>query len=153
MSPEAACAETEVVADHQPAHATAVDENAVDEVRGRQLSQPAAEVLDEHALDAGGLQSVELVAQVGDACRRLLGGEEFTRMRLEGHHRRSQPARAGRAHDLRQKCLVTAMHAVEIADGQRHRDAHIGGGQPAKDLHSEGEGRQDGATGQRPTSA
>jgi hypothetical protein len=56
------------------------------------------EVFDDDAVDAGIGQRFQLVAQVGDAGRRLgqvaaALGEIFARMRLEGHHGGFQPER------------------------------------------------------------
>ena len=47
-------------------------------------------------------------------------GEKLARMRLEGHHARLQPGGRTPAQGLKDGA-VAAMHAVEIADGQRRR--------------------------------
>jgi hypothetical protein len=75
-------------------------------------------------VDAAAFEFDDLVAQRGDACRRELGlagaaSEEVARMRLEGEHASRHAAMAGLVAQQRQHRLVAAMHAVEVADGQR----------------------------------
>ena len=111
------------------------------------------EAFDDHAVDARVRERVELVAQVRDARgrRREFGGraslgeragvEELARMRLEGHHagRQVEPVR-GRPHALDERAMP-AMHAIEVADGERARRATGRVGQSAEDPHEETGGR------------
>ena len=56
-------------------------------------------------------------------------------MRLESHHAHRQAACVGRRAYPRKQCLVTAMHAVEIADGQSARRPTFGVRKTPEDFH------------------
>ena len=58
-------------------------------------------------------------------------------MRLKGHHRCNQAARARRSHDARQQLLVAAMNAVKISDRQGARHAIGGAWGAAMNLHKQ----------------
>ena len=74
-----------------------------------------------HASDALCAEKLELFAQRREARRRRLRREEFAGMRLEGEHARDERARRRRPAQTIENGLVTFVHAVEIADGQRDR--------------------------------
>jgi hypothetical protein len=114
-------AETEVVSDQHPAHVEARDEHVVDEGRGRERRQPCVEARDERDRDAERAKELELLSQLGQAGRRAVALEELARVRVEREHRRRQPQVVGGLDEPRQHGLVPAVHAVEIADRQRHR--------------------------------
>ena len=133
-------AKAEVVTDDQPFHMQALDQHVADEVLRGQRRKARIEVLDDHSVDTGCLQRSQLVAQTGDAPWRtaLITGhvrKEFTRMRLEGHHRGLHAQiRRGLA-DARQQRSMAEVHAIKIADRERARAARFGVGESAKNLH------------------
>ncbi len=133
-------AEAEVVADQQPARVQPVDQHIAHELLRRLRGEMRIEVLDNHPVDALAAQALQLVAQQRDAGGRAVRHEEFARMRLEGHDRQRQSARVGRRARAGQQGLVAAVHAVEVADGQRAGRAALGIGQAAKDFHVERRG-------------
>jgi hypothetical protein len=79
--------EPEVVADQQPSNGTAGDEHMLDEFGRRHEGKLPVEMLDVDAIDAGGLERSELVAQIGNAGRCTVRREELARMRFERHDR------------------------------------------------------------------
>ena len=116
------------------------------------------EAQQDHVVDAAALELDDLVAQRGDARRRELGlagaaGEEVARMRLEGQHAGRHAAMARLAAQQRQHRLVAAVHAVEVADGQRRaafREREGGeGAEAAVDLHGGIIDRRAGGLGRR----
>jgi hypothetical protein len=127
-------AEAEVVADDQVPHRKAAHQDLLDELLARQRSQLAVEAADMHAIDAGLGQQFDLVAQAGQPRRRLLGGEQFARMRLEGEHRRRQGEFARLGRQFGKQGTMAAMHAIEVADGQ-HRGRRRPLGNTAKNQH------------------
>jgi len=66
-------AEAEVITHQQPAHPAALHQHPLDELLGAERGEVAVEMLHEHALDAGLAQPLDLVSQVGDPRRGLLG--------------------------------------------------------------------------------
>ena len=116
-------AEAEVLAHQQPARLQALDQQVLDEGVGRHFGQPGIEALHHHLGNAIAGQRGQLVAQAGDAGGRqfrpaVQGGKVLPRMRFEGHHGGRQAAFARDLADAREHGLVSAMDAVEIADGQ-----------------------------------
>ncbi len=128
-------AEAEIIAHQQPARVQAIHQNIAHELVGRLPGEMRVEMLHDHAVDALAAQAFQLVAQQGDAGGRAVRYEEFARMRLERHHRERQSACIGRRACAGQQRLVPAVHAVEVADGQRAGRATFGVGQAAKDFH------------------
>mmetsp|Transcript_70428 Transcript_70428/g.165811 ORF Transcript_70428/g.165811 Transcript_70428/m.165811 type:complete len:423 (-) Transcript_70428:2047-3315(-) len=117
-------AKAEVVAHQHVLRAQAIDQHLADEVLRGQGGERLVEGQDDHLVHAAAFELDQLVAQRGDAGRRQLGlaglgGEEVARMRLEGQHAARQATVAGLGLQQRQHGLVAAVHAVEIADGQR----------------------------------
>ena len=111
---------------------------------GRQRRQVLVEAQQDHVVDAAALELDDLVAQRGDARRRQLGlagaaREEVARVRLEREHAGGHAAMARLVAQQRQHGLVAAMHAVEVADGQRRAASREGeggeGAEAAMDLH------------------
>ncbi|MNN39238.1 hypothetical protein D3C81_1532680 [compost metagenome] len=113
----AALAEAEIVADLQMLDAEPLDQDLANELPGGQLAQAAVEGQAQHPVDAGLAQQFELLAQAADAPRGLVRGKEFARLRLEDHHAAGQPGLRRTLAQARQDTLVTAVHAVEIANG------------------------------------
>jgi hypothetical protein len=79
---------------------------------------------DHHLVDAAAFAARQLVAQRAmraGACSGLPAqrGEVVARVRLEGQHAGRQAAVAGLVGQQGQHGLVAAVHAVEVADGQR----------------------------------
>jgi hypothetical protein len=85
----------EVVAHHQPFDVQALDQHALGEFLRRHGGEMGVEVFDDDAVDAGVGQRLSLsrrLAMRAAPCDRSPpAGEEFARMRLEGHHGRFQP--------------------------------------------------------------
>ena len=82
----------------------------------------------------------QLVAEGDDARGRQLGlvqhgGKVVARVRLEAHHAAGHAALRRLGTQQRQHGLVAAVHAVEIADGERATRGDAGVVQAAKDLH------------------
>ncbi len=130
----------EVVADHQPLHVQAVDEDLFREFLRRQGGELGAEMLDDDAIDAGVVQRLQLVAQVGDALRgfrqvaRALR-EEFARMRFERHDGRLDAEFGCCFAHARQQGLMADVDTVKIADGQGAGRSCLGIGKSAEYLH------------------
>src|SRR5574344_412384 len=110
-------AEAKVVPHFQVHHAEPLDEDLVDELVGGKLAQAAVEGQAQHLIDATGAQQFELLAQAGNPRRGLVGSKELARLRLEDHHAAGQPGLRRTLAQARQDALVTAVHAIEIADG------------------------------------
>src|SRR5258708_6696598 len=69
-------------------------------------------------------EHLEFFAQRGQARGRRLRREELARMRLEAEYAAREAALARPGAEALQHRLVSAMDAVEIADGQRNRRQH-----------------------------
>ena len=117
----AAGAEAEVVADQQPAHREPVEQHVLDEILRRAAGVGAVEAADMHAFDAVGRKQFQFLSQRREPRRRRLRREQFERMRFESEHACSQAQGASPVLETRKHCLVSAVHAVEVADGQRRR--------------------------------
>jgi hypothetical protein len=137
-------AEAEIVAHQHVAHAQSRHQHVGDEALGRQGREVLVEAQQDHVVDAATLQLEHLVAQRGDARRGEFGlagaaREEVARVRLEGEHAGRHAAMARLVAQQRQHGLVAAVHAVEVADGQRRaafREGEGGeGAEAAMDLH------------------
>ncbi|WP_036248788.1 hypothetical protein [Methylibium sp. T29] len=121
-------AEAEVVAHQHVARLHAAQQHVVDEGLRRLVGEGLVEAQHDDALHAAARQFAELVAQRGDARRRLgrgagTRGEEVARMGLEGQHGAEQVAVLGLALEQRQHRLVAAVHAIEVADRDGRRAA------------------------------
>ena len=112
----------EVEADGRAGDAERVDQNPPDEFIRAERRQRRVEAQHDRAVQAGGRKQPQLVALVGQPEQRLLRTEEAARMRLEGERRRRPSERAGALARSRDHRAMTAMHPVEIADGD-HRPA------------------------------
>ena len=113
--------ETKVLADQEPARPQAFRQRLLDERLRREGRERAAETLNVHALHPVRREQLEFFAQRGQARGRRLRREEFARMGLEREHAARQAALARPAEEALQHRLVSAMDAVEIADGQGNR--------------------------------
>ncbi len=130
----AALAEAEIIADDQMPHRQPAHQNVLDELAGGMRRELAVEAADMDPVDAAFGEQFELVAQAGQARRRLLRREEFARMRFEGEHRRRQGQFARLGRQFSEQRAMTKMHAIEIADGQ-HRRRRRPLGNTAKNQH------------------
>ena len=134
----AAGAKAEVIAHQHPARVQSVPEHVLDECLRGLGGEMGVEVFHDHAVHPVAAQGVELVAQQRDARGRVLGGEEFARMRLERHHTERQATGIRGSAGAGEQRLVAAMHTVEIADGERAGRPAFGVGQAAEDFHEDG---------------
>jgi len=144
-------AEAEIVPHQHVLHAQRAHQAFFNEGLGRLGRQALVEGQHHALVNAAARQLFELVAQGGDAGGREVGlvvhgGEVVARVRLEGHHAGGHTAVLGFVLEQGQHGLVAAVHAIEIADGQRAA-ARVDGAarQAAKDLH--GGKRADGPQG------
>jgi hypothetical protein len=134
----AARTEAEVVAHQHVARTHAPHQHVADEGLRRHGGERVVKACHHHVLDAAALEFGQLVAQRGNARRRGVGlaqaaREVVARVRLESQHAGRQAAVARFVRQQRQHRLVAAVHAVEVADGQRTaRHAQI---KPAVDAH------------------
>src|SRR5919197_341433 len=112
-------AEAEVAPYEQPPRAQPAQEHVLDEVRRAHRRKARVEVNQVHALDPGGGKELELVVQARKAGGRRIAGEEFARMRLEGQYAGGHAQLAALGHDALDERQMAAVHAVEVADGQR----------------------------------
>ncbi len=65
------------------------------------------------------------MTQTGQAWRRIVTLEVLAGIGFKGHHRRHRAGFRGHLQQSRDDLLVTAVHAVEVADGDRCR--RVGG--------------------------
>src|SRR5205823_7495972 len=112
-------AEAEVAPDEQPGHGEPTHQYVLDEMRRAHRRKARVEANEMHALDAGRLQELELVVQPRKARGRRIAGEKFARMRLECQYAGAHAQLAALGHHALDKRPMAAMHAVEVADGQR----------------------------------
>ena len=111
-------AEVEVLPDDDEPGGQAVDEDLADEVLGGSLRPGLVEVDHQRVVDAGGLQQLELLLEVGEQEGRRLGPDDHGRVPVEGHDgavaaraRRRPPPHLG------DDGLVPEVHAVVGTDG------------------------------------
>lgn len=131
--PRAPRAVAEVPPDEQPRRAESVHQHILHEALRREGRESRVEARHVHAIDARGREALDLLAQARQTRGRVVGREEFARLRLEGEHA-GQDAEFARLGDQpREHRLVTAVHAIEIADresltpprhGRAMRDDH-----------------------------
>ncbi len=107
----------EIEADRHATDRELIDQNTADEVFRRESSQCRIEPQHDGAVEVGAGEQAQLGALVGEAEERRLGPEDAAWMRLESHRRRRPAERAGARKRRRDHGAVTAVHAVEIADG------------------------------------
>ena len=114
-----ALAEMEVVADHHMRHMQLLHQHLGDERLRGQARQRRIEAQHDGKVEPEGLQQLQLARQRRQPEVGFVGLEEFARMRLEQHHAGLAAGLGRRIADGLQQRLVPAMHAVEVADGQR----------------------------------
>ena len=106
--------------------AEAIDDDAVDEIVGRQRGERGVEGKHDGDIEPQPIEDRQLLRQRRQVEVRLLGMEILARVRLEdecaGRSAELAPDRRGGT----QQRLVPAVHAVEIADGE-HRTARFVG--------------------------
>ena len=115
----AALAEVEVVADHHMRHVQLLHQHLLDERLGGQPRQRRVEAQHDGKVEPERLQQLQLARQRRQPEVRLVGLEELARMRLEQDHAGLAAGLGRRIPGGLQQRLVPAMHAVEVADGQR----------------------------------
>jgi hypothetical protein len=108
-------AEAKALARGECGDAEPLDQDVVDEARGRHRHQRAVEVQEEEVVAAELAQQLDLAAQGGEALWCGRRRDDLLRVRLEGEHGEAcgtgiVPTR------LLHHCPMAAMHAVEIAD-------------------------------------
>ena len=107
----------EIEADRNAGDRQPLDQDARDEVLGRELGQRRVEPQHDGAVEPGRRQQPQLRPLVGQAEQRLVRPEEAARVRLEGERRGRPAERLGALQRSRDHGAVAAVHAVEIADG------------------------------------
>ena len=115
----APAAKTKIVADQHESRRQLFMQR-VDEVLRAHPRKMRIETAHMDAVYAQRGKCIQLLAQAGQPCRRLLRREKFARMRLEYHHRRLQAALLRRGMQFFQQSLMAQMHTVEISDGERN---------------------------------
>src|SRR5262249_23664366 len=111
-------AEQKVRADPDLRHTEPLDEHPPYERLRVPLRQLVREADDRRALDAGVFERFELLRGRHDERRRLVGTDDTRRVRIERHHDGGRPAFAGDPAQTLENLAVTAMQAVEVAEGQ-----------------------------------
>lgn len=108
----------EVVADHQMPDAQLVEQHFQDEELRVKIGDFLAEAHHQQRIDRQLGHLDGLLAQPGQARRRVVIHEIFQRLRFEDHHIDRQPQVLAVRRELFQHRLVPQVHAVEIAHGQ-----------------------------------
>ena len=111
-----------VKADSRPAHGETLDQDAGDECFRGKLRQGLVERQHDGAVEAGGGEEPQFGGFIGQPKQRLAGIEKGARVRLKGQRRRRAAKRCGPRLGGGDDGFMTAMHAIEIADGD-HRAA------------------------------
>ncbi len=99
------------------ADAEAGDQDLIDESFRRHLRQRVVERQDHRQVEPEALEQLQLS---GPGCQREVrdvGAEEHAWVRLEHHHAGRRVAGGGGVAGRLQQCLMAAMDAVEVADG------------------------------------
>ena len=109
----------EIAADEQPPDRQTADQHLLDEARRGKPGEARIEPRHVHAIDARGLDQLQLVAQARDPGWRGLPGEEFARMRLESEYAGGQVELARLRRHAPDKHAVASVYAIEVADRQR----------------------------------
>ena len=118
-------AEMEVEADHGAGDGEPVDQDLFDELLGGEPGQRRVEGEQDRAVQAGRGEQPELGCLRGEVERGLVRAEKRAGMRLEGEHRRGSVRRLGALHSRPDHRAMTAMDAIEIADGDDRPDQAI----------------------------
>src|SRR5579872_1315347 len=110
-------AEMKIKTDRGPADGEAVDKNARDEILSGEFGKLGVKVQHDRTVEAGSGEQAQFGGFGREPEQRFVGMKESARMRFEGERGRglaepTRPRQRGSDH-----CLVAAMHAVEIADG------------------------------------
>ena len=108
----------EIFTDRDPTGVQAFDQNFLGKLTWRHRSETLVEIQKEDALDAAGTDIEHAVTHV-DHTRKIgaVFGEEFFGMRFESDRTRQEPTDVCRMNGLFKQGLVTAVHTIEIADG------------------------------------
>ena len=114
---DSVAAEVKVAADAHPAGVKSFKQNIPHERLGRHGCEARVEGQDVNAFDAGLEDGVHLVVERRDARYLAASAEEVLRMRFKGDDGGNETARQRGFLDVFEKCLMTEMDAVEVADG------------------------------------
>ena len=109
----------EIVAHQHVARLQRAAQHLLDEGLGGERRKRAVETEHVQPVDPLPLQALGFFAQAGQARGRLLGREEFARVRLEAQHAARQAARPRHVLQAGEHGLVPEVQAVEVADGDR----------------------------------
>ena len=110
-------AEAVVVAYEQEAHAQLLQQHLLHELAGRERCQLAIEREHFDAPDGCLLQQLQLFFGRGEQLGLPVGADDLARMIGKGDDERAQSALTGHPAQLADEVLMTAMHAIEKADG------------------------------------
>jgi len=122
----ATLAETEIIAHEDPARVQPALEDILDKSRRLERRKPRIEARDHGGMNTVGREQSELAPQARQTRRRTRRCEELPRMRIEGHDRRHEVQVFSCLDEPCEHPLMAAMHAVEVADGERERLLGIG---------------------------
>src|SRR5690606_15051345 len=111
--------EEEVVSDHNMADVQGPDQHLLDKLRGRKPRQIGIERQHDGEIEPEALDQAQLLLKRRQPEVRLIRAEELPRVRLENHDPGRLPGCATPLQCFKQKRLMAAMHAIEIADGER----------------------------------
>ena len=81
---------------------------------------------DEHSLDAGLRQQIQLVIELSNQTKRNLRAQDADRMGIEGYGHRVRVKSVRALDDFGDDSLMSAMHAIEISNGD-YGGPEIGG--------------------------
>ena len=93
---------------------------------GVSLGELDGELHDQHGVEAGPGEQLQPLRQRGERSRCALREEHGQRVRVEGHRDGRRAARGGLLDQLREDRAVTAVHPVEVAEGD-DGTAEVGG--------------------------
>ena len=109
--------EVKVLADHDGLGRQALHEHVVGPLRGRELRHGPIEMQDDNGVDAGCLEKLQLLVEVGDKLRRRLWSHNRCRMPIKGHDGRCAMLRGSLRANLGDDGLVTQMHPIVGPNG------------------------------------
>ena len=114
--------EPEVLPDHDERGVQLLDQHVVHELLGGEPGELRGERHHAERVDAERLDQLGLAGRLGQHRRVRAGPDHLGRVRVEGHHHRLHAELPGPLHGVPDDRLVSAVHAVEDADGD-HRPA------------------------------
>src|SRR5699024_10792204 len=112
-------AEVEIVAHGDVARIESLQQQLVQKCIGAQFGELPIEARADEQIDAESARILDFFAQRRQACRRLLGAEEFQRHGFESHQGTGNLQSGRMRVELLDDGLMAAVQTVEIADGER----------------------------------